>query len=128
LGRGFEPDNCYYVRHAAAVRAKKELDLAEDPPPELAIEIDLIRRRSAKLGICGAFGVPEVWRYDAPSLTVYHLGPDGEYQSDRASAVFPRFPVAEVERLLQRADSAAETQLVKSLRQWIRENVLPGEH
>jgi len=37
LDRGFEPDKCYYVQHAAAMRAKEELDLTADPPPELAV-------------------------------------------------------------------------------------------
>ena len=41
LQRGFEPDNCYYVRNEAVMRSKTELDLSTDPPPDLAIEFIL---------------------------------------------------------------------------------------
>jgi len=33
LARGFEPDECFYIQHAALVRGKKQIDLAEDTPP-----------------------------------------------------------------------------------------------
>jgi Uma2 family endonuclease len=36
--KGLEPDVCYYVRNADAVRLKDEIDLSEDPPPDLADE------------------------------------------------------------------------------------------
>ena len=36
LQRGIEPDECYYVAHAPAVRGKEEIDLEMDPPPDIA--------------------------------------------------------------------------------------------
>ena len=39
--RGFEPDECFYIQHAELVRGKKQVDLAEDPPPHPIIEIDI---------------------------------------------------------------------------------------
>ena len=46
--RGFEPDECYYLEHAEAVRGKDEIDLTIDPPPDLAEARCLVRecRRS----------------------------------------------------------------------------------
>ncbi len=38
LARGLEPDECYYLQHAAAVRVKDEIDLTVNPPPDLVIE------------------------------------------------------------------------------------------
>src|SRR5947209_15582485 len=32
LGRGFEPDSCFYVQHANHVRGKARIDLTVDPP------------------------------------------------------------------------------------------------
>jgi len=32
LARGFEPDECYYLQNAPAVRAKDQVDLSVDPP------------------------------------------------------------------------------------------------
>src|SRR5207247_2926721 len=41
VGRGFEPDSCFYVQNAERVRGKERIDLAIDPPPDLVIEIDI---------------------------------------------------------------------------------------
>jgi Uma2 family endonuclease len=48
--RVLEPDESYYVQNEARVRGK-EIDLTIDPPPDLAIEIDLCRGIVNKLGI-----------------------------------------------------------------------------
>lgn len=39
--RGLEPDECFWIAHESAVRGKRDIDLAVDPPPDLAIEIDI---------------------------------------------------------------------------------------
>ena len=41
--RGLEPDESYYVTHEAAVRDCLDLDLTRDPPPDLAIEVEISR-------------------------------------------------------------------------------------
>jgi Uma2 family endonuclease len=38
---GIEPDDCFYIKNCRAMIDKKRLDLAIDPPPDLAIEVDL---------------------------------------------------------------------------------------
>jgi len=122
LKRGFEPDNCYYVEHEARMRAKEELDLATDPPPDLAIEVEVSRGGRGKLKLYEAFGVPEAWRYDGTAIQVYQLGSDGRYASQSASRVFPGFPIAEVQRVLSQIGTASETALVKSFRRWVRDH------
>ncbi len=61
--RGIEPDNCYYIQNELAIRGKQTLDLENDPPPDLAIEIDITSSSVNKLGIYSALGVTELWRY-----------------------------------------------------------------
>ena len=119
LQRGFEPDNCYYVRHEAVMRSKTELDLSVDPPPDLAIEIDLGGRSTSKLAIYAAFGVPEVWWFDGRTLCVFALGGDGQYQQRSSSVSFPNLPPAEIEKVLAKLGTASETALVRSFRQWV---------
>ena len=41
MSAGKEPDSCYYIQNAARVRGKKEIDLTQYPPPDLALEIDI---------------------------------------------------------------------------------------
>ena len=125
LEKGFEPDNCYYVSSEPLVRQKTELDLAADPPPDLAVEIDVTRKSIAKMPLLAAFGVPEVWRYDGRNLQVFELTAEGEYVPRQSSPSFPGLPVAEVERVLRQMATASETALVRSFRQWVRREILP---
>ena len=57
--RGLEPDRCYYTRNAAAVRGKRKIDLQKDPPPDLALEIEVSRRLLDRIEIYKELRVPE---------------------------------------------------------------------
>jgi Uma2 family endonuclease len=120
LQRGFEADNCYYLLHLSLVRGKEELDFLVDPPPDLAIEIEVSRKAINKMAIYATFGVPEVWRYDGQTLQVHILTQQGRYQVQSRSACFPQLPLSEVERLLAQLSEAGETALVKSFRTWVQ--------
>jgi len=123
LDRGLEPDNCYYIQNEPLVRAKVEIDFAVDPPPDLAVEIDLTRKSLDKMAIYAAFGVPEVWRFDGRELTVHRLGPDAQYQPQETSLCLPAFPLAQAERTLGRIGTASDTALARSFRDWVRQHV-----
>ncbi|HEY2253418.1 MAG TPA: hypothetical protein VGH74_20230, partial [Planctomycetaceae bacterium] len=43
LERGLEPDSCYWIQSEPAIRGKLELDFTVDPPPDLAIEVEISR-------------------------------------------------------------------------------------
>lgn len=88
LARGFEPDSCYYLAHAAAVRGKATIDLTTDPPPDLVLEVDITRTSIEKLPLYAAVGVPEVWRYDGEQVAIYHLH-DGTYTRTDRSMILP---------------------------------------
>ena len=66
--KGIEPDQCSDIRNEARIRGKTEVDLNQDPPPDLAIQIYITRSSLDSLGIYAALGVPEVWRFDADKL------------------------------------------------------------
>src|SRR5437762_13654727 len=59
LQKGLEPDECYYVQSLPAISGKQELDLSVDPPPDLAIEVDISPHDVAREPIYAALGVPE---------------------------------------------------------------------
>jgi Uma2 family endonuclease len=120
LQHGLEPDNCYYVANELLMRSKAELDLTIDPPPDLAIEIDLYSGKFGKLALYAAFGVPEVWRFDGRKLTLYLLDAEGRYQPSSGSASLPGLPPVESERVLGQMGTASETALVRSFRDWVR--------
>jgi Uma2 family endonuclease len=100
LERGFEPDECYYVRNAELMRGKDEVDLESDPPPDLTIEIDVKHSSLNRMSIFAAIGIPEIWRYDGEKLTIYLLK-NNEYQVSETSAVLPS---AESKRISELAE------------------------
>jgi Uma2 family endonuclease len=73
IGKGVEPDACYYVRNVNRVLGQKDIELGTHPPPDIAVEIDVTNSSLAKLSIYAALGVPEVWRYDGQAFTFYVL-------------------------------------------------------
>src|SRR5205085_4507682 len=62
--KGNEPDACFYVQNAAATGNKLQLDFATDPPPDIAVEVDIHHDSLNKFPIYAALGVPEIWRFD----------------------------------------------------------------
>ena len=49
--KGLEPDDCFWIAHEAEVRGKTIIDLRTDPPPDLAIEVDVSRSSLDRMGI-----------------------------------------------------------------------------
>jgi Uma2 family endonuclease len=125
LDRGLEPDRCFYIRHAAALRGRREVDLSQDPPPDLAIEVDVTRSSLDRLGIYAALGVPEVWRYDGEALHVYHRRADGTYEEAPGSLAFPFLPVQELVRFVRQGEQADDTAVAQAFLEWVRQEILP---
>ncbi len=90
--KGLEADNCDYSRHIPQVQQKETLDLKVDPPPDLAIEIDLTTHSELKFDIYASLGVPEVWVWEENRIAVHHLS-EGEYEPAAESAELPGFPL-----------------------------------
>lgn len=120
--RGIEPDTCYYIQNELAIRGKETLDLENDPPPDLAIEIDITSSSVNKLGIYSALGITELWRYDGQNLKFYQLI-EGQYVECKFSIAFPIVSVSEISRFIEQSKSMGEIALLKSFRAWVREKI-----
>ncbi|MEH2095820.1 Uma2 family endonuclease, partial [Nostoc sp.] len=116
--RGIEPDTCYYIQNELAIRGKQTLDLENDPPPDLAIEIDITSSSVNKLGIYSALGVTELWRYDGQNLKFYQLI-EGQYVECKFSIAFPIVSVSEISRFIEQSKCMGEIALLKSFRAWV---------
>ena len=126
LDRGLEADNCYWVQNAARMRGRKRIDLARDPPPDLAIEVEISRGMLDRLGIYVALGIPEIWRFDGVVLRSLQLRKEGKYEVRRRSLAFPFLPLAEVGPLIVRAmDCENDTESARLFQKWVRERVAP---
>jgi Uma2 family endonuclease len=122
LQKGLEPDQCYYIQNERLVRGKADIDLTQDPPPDLAIEVDNTNSSINRMGIYAALGVPEVWRFDGESLTIYRLV-GGEYAPQEQSGVLPLLLRGDILRFLQASQTMGETTWVRKFRKWVRERV-----
>jgi Uma2 family endonuclease len=118
LGRGIEPDSCFYIQNELRVRGRN-ICLPEDPPPDLAIESDHTHSSLNKHSIYAALGVPELWRYAKKTLQIYLLV-DGQYELSNKSLAFPFFPVDEVPDLIERSKEIGQRAAVRLFRDRIR--------
>lgn len=117
--KGLEPDECYYVQHADRIRFKGQLDLLIDPPPDLAVEIDITSRSIARQPIYAALGVPEIWRFDGKRLGVLRLAADGQYHPQESSGVFPFLPMDGFNEFLMRFQTQEHNAVVRAFRDWV---------
>jgi Uma2 family endonuclease len=127
LDRGLEPDECFYLTSVERVREWAALDLSQDPPPDLAIEVDITRSCLDRMGVYAGLGVPELWRFDGESLQPYRLREDRTYESCAQSPALPFLPLPEFVPFLHQSLTAADDRdLLRSLRAWVRQRVLPS--
>jgi Uma2 family endonuclease len=118
--RGLEPDECYYVASEPKVRGRDEIDLRVDPPPDLAIEVDISSSSLDQLSIYADLGVSEVWLFDGTTLDVRQLQADGKYVQQTRSPSFPFLPLDAVEGFLSRRDESDETTWIRSFQAWVK--------
>ncbi|MEG4810037.1 Uma2 family endonuclease [Microcoleus sp. F8-D3] len=123
LTRAVEPDSCFYIQNEASIRGKRDINLPEDLPPDLAIESDYTNSSVNKDSIYAAIGVPELWRYRRESLQVYQLV-DGKYEMCEMSLAFPFLPVAEIPGFIEQSRTIGQRAAVRLFRQRIREILL----
>jgi Uma2 family endonuclease len=126
LGKGVEPDKCYWFgENARRVRGKRQLDLKVDPVPDLVIEVDVTQTSLDRLKIFVALRVPEVWRSDGRGLQFLHLQANGVYQARATSRNLPTLRVSSVARFLKQGRTDDSTDWIRSFRAFVREKVVP---
>jgi Uma2 family endonuclease len=120
--RGIEADESFWIANAARMAGRRRLNLRTDPPPDLAIEVDVSHSSLDRLGIYATLGVPEVWRLEGDTLTFHVLGADGNFTAAAASRSFPQVTPADLLGFVQQARQAGdENAIVRSFRQWVRQ-------
>lgn len=119
VAKGIEPDQCFYIRNHAVMIGKRRVDLTIDPPPDLAIEVDVTSKTG--LDAYRALGVPELWRFEDGQLQISLLQ-NGQYQDANSSPHFPNFPIIDgISQFLDRSQTEGRSPTLKAFRQWVRE-------
>jgi Uma2 family endonuclease len=123
--RGLEPDQSYWIASEPLIRGKDRIDLRVDPPPDLAIEVDVASSSVNRMGIYAALGVAEVWRLAEGALTFHVLASGGQYAASPTSRAFPFLTSADVQGFLALRGQQEENAIVRQLRAWVRQRQTP---
>ena len=111
MQQGVEPDESFYIANCQSIRGKERINLTIDPPPDLAIEIDITNR--TKFSNYLPLGVPELWRYDGKQLQINVLV-GNQYLESLLSNTFPDFNIKEkIPELLQQSKQVGSAKIKK---------------
>jgi Uma2 family endonuclease len=133
MNYGIEPDECFYIQNHQTMIGKDRLDLSVDPPPDLAIEVDVTSK--TQIDAYTRLGVPELWVYEGTELKIYLLQA-GHYQVSTTSPTFPDLPiVAWISEVLAHSRELGRSSALRAFRQKIRSlssstvmNALPNDN
>jgi Uma2 family endonuclease len=117
LDRSAEPDNAYYIQNQPVV-AGRDVDLNQDPPPDLVVEVDITHTDIDKLQLYAAMGIPEFWRYNGEVWQIYQLCSD-RYQEVGVSPTFSQVPKLKLYEFLATARQD-EVEAELALREWLQ--------
>ena len=125
---GVEGDETFYFgAHAEIMRGPVDVDLSTQPPPDLAIEVEVTHRADDSISVWGRLGVPEVWRFhvDRGTLIFGVRQDDGRYETVSHSAAFPELEPNDVLAQLRLAAQLGSSRWYAQLDGWVRDVVLP---
>ena len=119
MTQAVEPDECFYIQNEEKTRGKAKIDLEQDPPPDLAIEIDLTSR--THFNNYEKLGVPELWRFNGKSLNINFLE-NGIYIESSQSRQFPNIPLKEaIPRFVEESKTHGRSKMIKSFKLWLKD-------
>lgn len=121
MDAGVEPDDCFYIQNEAKVRGKDRIDLEIDPPPDLAIEIDITSR--TRFNNYQALRVPELWRWNGSKVEINVLI-NGKYVESNTSSIFPNLPISQaIPKYLLLSKTNGRNTTMKVFRAWVRQQI-----
>ncbi|MEH2374734.1 Uma2 family endonuclease [Nostoc sp.] len=114
---GVEPDDSFYIQNHAQMIGKERIDLRIDPPPDLAIKVDVTSK--TQLDAYEPLGVPELWRYEDGKLEINILR-NGKYIKSEISTTFPNLAIIEViPRFVEQSRTLGRSPTLRAFRQWL---------
>jgi Uma2 family endonuclease len=115
---GAEPDSSYYIQNEPLIRHLNTLDLKQDSPPDLVVEVDITSSSDRRFPIYARLGIPELWQYDGQTIQ-YHILEDGEYMPVQISPTFPIIFADILVSYLQRRLTIGEMQAIREFKTWL---------
>ena len=124
---GVEGDRTYHFgANAERMRGPQNIDLATQPPPDLAIEVEVSHSAKKSMLVYARLGVPEVWKFDADSLTPrFFRLVDGTYSEIPKSVTFPALLPADLPAQIASAEQLGTARWSRQLPVWVRDVLIP---
>lgn len=123
LGAGVMGDKTFYLgEHADRMCGPRDVDLAVDPPPDLAIEVEIAHAPTEAIEVYRRLGVVEVWHVvgRAPlSLRIFRLQPSGDFVVTGESGVLPGLRSEMILEQLRQAESLGASRWFAQLPGWV---------
>ncbi|MEB3342134.1 Uma2 family endonuclease [Okeania sp.] len=111
---GLEPDTCFYIENGEKMRSRMRIDMTVDPPPDLAIEVDVTSKTT--FDTYEALAVPELWIYTEEKFTI-QVFTNGLYVESSISPTFPNLPILElIPNLVNQALTMGSSKMLRELR------------
>jgi Uma2 family endonuclease len=126
MQRGLEPDRCWWIVHAPQIRGKRRLNLRVDPPPDLALEVEVTHHVLNRMAIYAKLHVPEVWRLDKHGLTFHVLQPNGRYAEQTHSLSFSAFTASDLAPFLALHANHDQNEVAGQFRAFVRQRLASG--
>ncbi|MGC1307345.1 MAG: Uma2 family endonuclease [Phormidesmis sp.] len=115
---GAEPDVSFYIQNWQSISGKDRIDLSQDPPPDLAIEVDLTSLTG--LDVYRVLAVPELWIYKQGVLKIYVLV-EGDYQERLTSPTFPSVDVKNIfPQYTEQAWPTCSSMALREFNDWLK--------
>lgn len=120
--KGLEPDECYYVQHADAVKEiRGKFNPKKHQPPDLAVEVEVTSKLLPREPIYAGLKVQELWAVDEESIRCRILQPNGLYADAERSLAFPFLAPADLLPWMKRLTAEKSVVVLEEFTQWARE-------
>src|SRR4030095_14307573 len=103
------------------VIGKEVLDLDQDPPPDLVVEINRTSSSLNRFEIYAGLCVPEIWRIIGHRVEL-HLLDDDSYRPSPGSLAFPFLTAQVLSEFLAQGINEGERRVARAFRWWVREH------
>jgi Uma2 family endonuclease len=125
---GVEGDETFYLgAHAELMRGSINIDLSSQPPPDIAIEVEVSHPADDALLVYGRLGVPEVWRFDVEDWTFSFClrREDGSYERSSRGSALPWLGATDILDQLRLAEALGANEWSIQLSEWVRTTIVP---
>ena len=122
---GAEADESFYIANVDRIRGKATIDLLDDPPPDLVIEVVHSRGGRDAVQVWKRFGVSEIWACGHDSLRFLVRKSNGRYENVRVSSALPPLTPEEAFGWTTIKNDETDLEWHDSVQRWVRGTILP---